>query len=316
VTPGTAAGSAGLTHELLLHRSVEELLDFVVPFVRDGVAAGEPTLLLVRPETAGLLLPRLKPSPLLTLLPALGWSGRPATALRAADSLFADHAARGPRLRVINEEPVVDARDWHDWRQLEAAVNVALDQRDLWLVCAYDRHPLDDGMVDDLHATHDAIGHAEQHLRNDRFEDPFAFIGRHRDAPPDPVESTPPAVELVDPSPASARAAVGRSADGRRLPPLEIENLVLATHEVLTNAVGHGRAPVVVRIWHSPGRVTVTVTDRGPGPADPFAGLLPPEHRLARGLGLWLSQQLVDVAQRRHPDGFTVRLTGGRPPAA
>ena len=39
MTPGTAAGCAGLTHELLLHRSVEELLDFVVPFDARSVAA-------------------------------------------------------------------------------------------------------------------------------------------------------------------------------------------------------------------------------------------------------------------------------------
>ena len=36
----------GFRHELLLHRSTQELLEFVVPMVREGVAAQEPTLLL------------------------------------------------------------------------------------------------------------------------------------------------------------------------------------------------------------------------------------------------------------------------------
>ena len=50
------------THEQLLHDSLEEMLAFVLPFVRDGVAAHEPTLLLVRPETAATVLPLVRPS--------------------------------------------------------------------------------------------------------------------------------------------------------------------------------------------------------------------------------------------------------------
>jgi hypothetical protein len=38
-----AAGQRGFRHELLLHRSTQELLEFVVPMVREGVAAEELT---------------------------------------------------------------------------------------------------------------------------------------------------------------------------------------------------------------------------------------------------------------------------------
>ncbi len=60
----TAAGQRGFRHELLLHRSAAELLDFVLPVVRDGVAAEEPTLLLVRPDTGATVLRSVGPSPL------------------------------------------------------------------------------------------------------------------------------------------------------------------------------------------------------------------------------------------------------------
>jgi hypothetical protein len=50
MTSTTAAGQRGFRHELLLYDSTAELLEFVVPMVRDGVAAQEPTLLLVRPK--------------------------------------------------------------------------------------------------------------------------------------------------------------------------------------------------------------------------------------------------------------------------
>jgi anti-sigma regulatory factor (Ser/Thr protein kinase) len=129
------------------------------------------------------------------------------------------------------------------------------------------------------------------------------------DAPPDEVEACPPAAELLDPSPSTARTAVGAFAIHSKLPPHEVENVVIATHEAVSNARRHGRPPVLLRLWVQPGRFTVTVTDTGPGPANPFLGLLPPDHPHGTGLGLWISHQLVDMTHRRHRDGYTVRMT-------
>ena len=44
MTTASDFSNPGFTHELLLHDSLEEMLAFVLPFVRDGVAAQEPTL--------------------------------------------------------------------------------------------------------------------------------------------------------------------------------------------------------------------------------------------------------------------------------
>jgi anti-sigma regulatory factor (Ser/Thr protein kinase) len=168
-------------------------------------------------------------------------------------------------------------------------------------------------MVDDLHATHPLVGHGAEHRHNDRYQDPVGFIGTHMDAPPDPVEALPPSAELRDPSPPTARAAVGAFAINGQLPPEEVENIVLATHEVVSNAWLHGRPPVVLRLWVQPRRLTVTVTDTGTGPTNPFVGLLPPDHPNGAGLGLWISHQLVEVTHRRHREGYTARLTATDP---
>ena len=92
--PGTVDPS-GFRHELVLHGSTAEMLEFVVPFVEDGVAAGEPTVLLVRPETAAVLLRTVGHSPLLAIQAPLGRPGREAADQRAADSLLRRHAAAG-----------------------------------------------------------------------------------------------------------------------------------------------------------------------------------------------------------------------------
>jgi anti-sigma regulatory factor (Ser/Thr protein kinase) len=313
MTAQEAAGRSGFAHELLLHTSTAEMLDFVIPFARDGVAAGEPTLLAVRPETAATVLDRVGPSPCLTVLPAIGQPGRPAADLRATEALLASHAATVPRMRILNQEPIVPAEHWHEWRRLEAVVNLALAHHNAWAVCVYNRRALTDERVDDLCATHPLMWSGRQHQPNDRYQDPTRFIAEHRDAPPDPVEQTAPAVELTDPSPAAARATVSGLTNHNGLLAAEAEGLILATSEAVTNANLHGQPPIVLRIWEQPDRTTVTVTDTGTGPVDPFVGLLPPTNPSGGGLGLWISQQLVDITHHRHPGGYTIRMTAARP---
>jgi anti-sigma regulatory factor (Ser/Thr protein kinase) len=312
MTPRTVHRS-GFRHELVLHSSTEEMLRFVVPFTEDAVAAGDPTVLLVRPEIADALPRSVVHSPLLTVLPSLGQPGRGAADLRATDALLARHAASGCRMRILNQEPAVPETHWHEWRRLEAGVNLALDHHDAWAVCVYDRRALSEQMVDDLHATHPMVGHGGEHRRNDRYQDPVEFISTHMDAPPDEVEASPPSAELLDPSPPTARAAVGAFAINSGLPPQEVENIVLATHEAVSNARLHGRPPMILRLWVQPGRLTVSVTDTGTGPTNPFLGLLPPDRPNGSGLGLWISHQLVDMTHRRHRDGYTVRVTATDP---
>ena len=92
MTSPSVAGQRGFRHELLLHRSTQELVEFVVPMAREGVAAQEPTLLLVHSDTAEAVLHQVEPSPYLTVQPALTQPGRPALHVRAARPMLAGYA--------------------------------------------------------------------------------------------------------------------------------------------------------------------------------------------------------------------------------
>ena len=70
-------------------------------------------------------------------------------------------------------------------------------------------------------------------------------------------------------------------------PPPRAEGLILATSEAVANAIVHGQPPIVLRIWAQPDRMTVTVTDTGAGPTDPFVGLLPAGPRPDRTTAGW-----------------------------
>lgn len=93
----------------------------------------------------------------------------------------------------------------------------------------------------------------------------------------------------------------------------DIDALTIGVSEVVTNAIVHGEPPVEVRAWEDHDRVVVTVDDAGPGPRDPFVGLVPPGDEVAGGRGLWITHQLCDdVEMTSSPDGFTIRLVAGR----
>jgi anti-sigma regulatory factor (Ser/Thr protein kinase) len=280
------------------------------------VAAEERTLLLLGADAAEAVLQEVGPSPYLRAEPALAEPGHPAEHVSAASSMLPGYA------RVVHQEPIIAPSQWPEWRRLEAVLNLAMRHYDTWAVCAYDARTLSSDMVGDLHATHPLIGQDGEHQRNDGYRHPVNFLVQQSEDPRDPIERTRPAVELVDPSPASARAAV-KWFSHEWLPDEKIDKLIFAAHEAILNALRHGRPPTVFRMWAKPGRVTVTVTDSGSGPADPLGGPFPGEPRpdnvddLVTGpaLGLWLMHQLVDVTRRSDPGGYTICLTARHPVA-
>jgi anti-sigma regulatory factor (Ser/Thr protein kinase) len=92
----------------------------------------------------------------------------------------------------------------------------------------------------------------------------------------------------------------------------EMEDVVMAVHELVTNGMRHGTPPVTVRVWCGLGRVVCTVSDLGRGFDDPFTGYVRGAGaELPDGqFGLWLARRLCDeVVASRTPEGFTVRVT-------
>lgn len=152
-----------------------------------------------------------------------------------------------------------------------------------------------------------------RHVPSGAYTPPAAYLLEDRPVAPDPLQAGPPAVELADPTAARARAAV-HAVDQGRLPADDLDDLVVAVSETVTNAQRHGVPPVRVRIWPGDDRIVVTVSDGGTGPRDPFAGLLPAGDGASGGLGLWITYQSCNhVTVQRDGTGFTLRLTAGNP---
>ncbi len=311
---GAAAGHRGYFHEAAFYGSDEEFLALVLPFLRGGTAAGEPTLVALDEATTALVRAALPDTAGITFLPATDRYARPAAAIRSYRELLAGFDAEGAgQVRIVGEVPHPGSgADWHRWARYEAAVNHALSEFPVWGMCPYDTRTAPPEVLADVLATHPRIATAGgKHLVNDGFTDPVGFLVRSQ-AERSLPDTGPPDLDLRDPTPAAARRAV-RALAAPLLDLDEVDDLVLAVSEAVNNAHTHGAPPVRLRVWSDSGRVAAAVTDAGTGPADPYAGLLPTVGSATAGLGLWMAHQICsDVTFHRDADGFTVRVVADR----
>jgi anti-sigma regulatory factor (Ser/Thr protein kinase) len=310
---GAAAGHRGYFHEAVCYGSTQELLATVVPFLRGGVDAGEPTIVALGEANAAHVRAAL-PAAGLTFLSGGEIYARPAGAIRSYRELLAELTAAGAgQIRIIGElAPETFGPTWDSWARYESAINSAYDDWPLWSMCAYDTRTTPTHVLADVARTHPRAATADgRHEPSPTYVEPTTFLGELRPAAPDPVQRAVPAVELSAPSPAAARAAV-REAGAGCLGPDQFDGLLVGVDEAVANAIRHGAAPHGMRLWAGTDRIVVEVSDRGRGPASPFAGLLPAGNGAAGGLGLWLTHQMcAHVTAWRSAEGYTVRLTAG-----
>ncbi|WP_446219554.1 anti-sigma factor RsbA family regulatory protein [Micromonospora sp. IBHARD004] len=313
---GAAAGHVGYYHEAVLFDSDEHLLAVVLPFLLGGVEAGEPTVVGFGGRHAELVRRALPAGSGVTFLPGGDVYARPTAAIRSYRNLLASYVADGAQqIRIVGElPPSALGSTWDWWARYESAINHAYDDFPLWSMCAYDTRIAPARVLADVERTHPRVARPDgSHVPTGVYTQPTSYLTESRPMLLDPVQRTAPVVELTDPTPAEARAAV-YAADRGQLPADDVEDLVVAVSEMVTNALRHGLPPARLRLWSGADRIVATVSDGGDGPKDPFAGLLPATTGSAGGLGLWISHQTCNhVVLHRGPDGFTVRLTAGNP---
>jgi anti-sigma regulatory factor (Ser/Thr protein kinase) len=310
---GAAAGQHGYYHEAVRYSSDDELLAVAVPFLLGGVAAGEPTAVVLGTRTGDLVRAALPAGSGVEFLPGGDVYASPAAAIRTYRKLFAGHVAAGAgQIRVIGEVPRSElGNTWDWWARYESAVNVAFDEFPLWGMCAYDTRITPEAVLLDVARTHPRYARpGDRHELNPAFAEPRAYLAEDRAPVPDPLQAGRPDADVADPTPARARQVV-RAAD-RGLSPEDLADLVVAVSETVTNAGRHGTAPVRLRVWAGPDRMVVTVTDAGAGPKNPFAGLLPAGEGSVGGRGLWITYQACNhVAAARDGSGWTIRMIAG-----
>ena len=314
---GAAHGHVGHFHEAGFYGSDAEFAALIVPFVEEGVAAGEPVIIGYDDRKAGLLRSWLADPAAVEFIADQGLYATPTRAIAAYRRLFEFHTTMGAaQIRIAGDVPHPgNGRRFEGWDRYECAVNTVWQDFPVWSRCLYDTTTTPPAVLDIVERTHPRlVSPSGQRRVSERYQEAAVFEGLP--VAPDPLEATTPMVELTGRPAADTRQALAQIGRGR-LARTTLTDLTLGASEAVSNALRHGHPPVTVRIWATPDRIVVSVHDTGPGPADPLAGLVPAADSPADpGLGLWVIHQLgIDTALIHTGDGFTVRLRAGTMPS-
>lgn len=307
--------SWGYRHEALLWDDPQEFLSAAVPFVSDGLAAGEPVLVALTPPTWEILQRGLGgDATRVERLDMTGLGANPARLIPAWLDFIEEHRSSGSRMRGIGE-PVWPGRTRPEVDECllnEALFNTALPaDTPLWLLCPYQESALDADVLAEVHRTHPELstgpGRAPSRTRH-------AFAGKDwglhlaaRELPAVPAAQDELTFGHGDLSEVRqlVRAHAGRAGLDRR----QTENLVLSVNELAANSIDHGGGTGSVRAWRQDDALVFEVRDAG-HLEDLLVGRRTPTPDQPRGRGLWLVNRLSDLVQlRTSPAGTTVRVT-------
>jgi len=296
----------GFQHQALIYDGAEEFLAAAVPYLRDGLQAGQPALVAVGPDQTRLLQGELGADSELIRFADMRKVGRNPASIIPIWAEFVDENDTLP-VRGIGE-PIWAARSpaaLEECQRHECLLNTAFDRGSAWdLLCPYDAGSLGDEILEQVAHSHPVItreGRSEPSASFVRDGDTFAGT-----LPPPGAE--PEVLVFGLAGLGEVRRRVTAAAERASMAPPEVADLVTATSELAANSVMHGGGQGTLRLWQEDERLLAEVQDRGLI-EEPLVGRIRPDVNQEGGRGLWLANQLCDLVQiRSGAEGTTVRL--------
>jgi anti-sigma regulatory factor (Ser/Thr protein kinase) len=299
------------SHEALLYAGEEEFLAATVPFVREGAAVGEPTLVVVGAAKLDGLRAELNGGGELVLFADMAEIGaNPARIISAWQAFVAAHAVRGRAVRGIGEPiwPGRSVAELVECQRHESLLNLAFAGAPAWrLLCPYDVDALEESVIDEALRSHPAVLESGVRRESESYRGLDAIAAPFDHPLPDrPTFARDVPFEAA--SLGAVRRLVYRSAAQAGLHTARRHDLVLAVSEVAANSIRHGGGEGVLRIWEEADTVVCEVQDAG-RIDEPLAGRERPAIGQQDGRGLWIANQLCELVQvRSFATGTTVRL--------
>lgn len=320
MSPGTRQG---YRHAALFFDSDEDFLAKALPFLEEGLSAGEAGLVVCQEPHNALLAEALPDDAHVLVLPREAVYTRAAHVGVAYERLAHRLLAEGARGTRLVSEPAYgrEPQAWETWADFESVSNVTLSALRLSSVCGYDVRRLSAAMLHDVERSHPQVLTEDGPVPSGAYVAPSDLLGTGPPRP-DPLEATAPSLDLAGITDRTGvvrtRGQVRAVVEAACPDTLVGEEFTGAVAEVVTNAFHYGGPPVHVRLWTSPTRLLCTVTDCGTGADLLFAGYsrgdIDDERTRA---GLWLARQSCDRLDA-YPTagGFTVRLSSAVPAVA
>ena len=297
-------------HRAMLYADEDALLHAALPFLTDGVDAGEVVLVVAPAATTACVRRVLGPAAgAVAFRDAAHWYSQPTRTIAAYSSFIEDHP--GARIRALAEPgwECGTPAEIAEWTRYESIVNQAFAEVDAAVLCLYDQRTTAAEVLDGVVRTHPELVGDSGPRANADFLDPSTVYAQvdGQPLPPVPAHAREMPVDGIDLC--ALRAFVGEHAEGHGITSARLHDLLVATTEVATNAIRHGLPPVTLRTWADDGDLVVDVTDSGHWQPEGLPGFLPPDPLRRVGFGLWGVRMLCPLVQvRTGPTGTDIRL--------
>jgi anti-sigma regulatory factor (Ser/Thr protein kinase) len=307
--PPSPCHAPGFRHEALLYHGEDDFLARTASFIREGLAAAEPTLVVVSAAKIDRLQACLGDQASdVQFLDMAEVGANPARIIPAWRRFVDEHQEGARRFRGIGE-PISASRsaaELVECQRHESLLNAAFDGGpEWWLLCPYDTEALPPEVIEEARRSHPlvALGTAHEHSAAYR---PASGVG---DRPlPDPAGEWMEVAFRQGPL-AALRNFVSTQAVELGTSAARAADLVQAMNEVAGNSLRHGGGEGVLRMWQESGSVICEVRDGGQI-TDPLVDRRQPASDTRAPRGLWLANQLCDLVQIRSlpTTGTVVRL--------
>lgn len=293
-------------HEAFLYRGDDDFLDGVVPFVLDGIAAGQPVMVAVRGTRTRPLRDALGPDGAEVLFVDMTELGHnPARIIPGWRRFLDEHSIDGQPVRGVGE-PIWPGRrptEVAEAQLHEALLNVAIHpDTPMWLRCPYDVSALPEADLAEAARSHPIL------VRSGELQGSRSYGGMQHveDLLAEDLPEPEPTVDGIA-LPAGGAAVAGLVGAHAAAADLDAEKawaLSLAVREVAASAV----PGCTLRVWAEPAALVCEIRDPDPV-VDPMAGRIQPRDAEPDERGLWLANQMCDLVQVRSSlEGSTIRI--------
>jgi anti-sigma regulatory factor (Ser/Thr protein kinase) len=306
-------------HEALFYASEDEFVAGTTAFIREGVAAAEPVLVIVGAAKVDLLREALNGDCEGVRIGNMAEVGlNPARIIPAWRDFLAECFSEGRPVRGIGE-PIWEGRspaELVECQRHEALLNLAFADSPAWsLLCPYDTEALEPPVIEEAERTHPYVVERGSRRGSSLYGGLEAIAAPLSTPLPEPPRRALE-LDLRDVSLEALRRSVAERAAHAGLPWSRATDLVAAVHELATNSLRHGGGEGAVLVWEEPGALVCEVRDRGRIEA-PLIGRERPSSDQVGGWGVWMVNQLCDLVQiRAFPAGGAVRVHMRLPEAA
>jgi anti-sigma regulatory factor (Ser/Thr protein kinase) len=280
-------------HSALLYHSEREYVDWLVPFISDGLDRMQPVLVAVPGDRLSLLRGALGDAAADVTMADIMAIGRNPGRILAAQLAFVERHP-GQHVRIV-AEPVWAGRtpfECSACMQHEALANIAFEGLDVTGLCPYDASRLGENVLSDVLLTHPQIWRS-----GSRKHSPDYAVDTALDQCNQPLTTHSAAVtytvgEAADL--AGARKCAGRYCRLLGMSADRAADLILVATELATNTLNHAGGPCRLAFWYEAGYVVCEARDMGYW-ADPLAGRRPPSAQRSGPYGLFVVNTIVDL---------------------